>query len=90
MAATSRRTDARLTRALAIVSKHDAKEDARITRVEQAIVQINHFTESVEKLDLPAWKSEVSADLRWLKLILGATGLAAIGQLAVTLLRGPQ
>ena len=62
--------------------------DLRLKQVETAVIQINHFTESMEKLDLPAWKSEVSADLRWLKWFLGGTSLAALGQLVVSLIRG--
>ena len=78
-----------------ILSVHDkwerdqvAKDEARFDRVEAALIQINHFTEGIERLDLPAWKADISADVRWLKWFLGGTSLAALGQLVVSLIRG--
>ncbi len=49
----------------------------RVEVVERAIIQINHFTEEVTKLDLVAWKSAVQTDLKWLKILLAIeVGLA--------------
>lgn len=49
----------------------------RVEEVEKAIIQINHFTEEVAKLDLVAWKSAVQTDLKWLKILLAIeVGLA--------------
>ena len=55
------------------------QEGERIAALERAIIQINHFTESIEGLGLIAWKAEVSSDLRWLKyLVGGGTSAGAI------------
>lgn len=51
---------------------------ARLEQVERAIIQINHLTEALEKLDLVAWKADISADVRWLKYFMGAGALAAV------------
>lgn len=66
-----------------LLAEHDVWEKAqqeaiekRLTGVEAAVVQINHFTEAVEKLDLGAWKAEIGADVRWLKYLVGV-GAAA-------------
>ena len=75
----------------------DARQDAsevrqawsedRISKVESAIVQINHATEV-----LVEWKAEVSADLRWLKYLVGigaAAGLfSALAEVAKVLKGG--
>ncbi len=51
--------------------------DERLEAVEKAIVQINHFTEEIAKLNLTAWKSAVQTDLKWLKILLAIeVGLA--------------
>jgi hypothetical protein len=34
------------------------------------------------------WQAEVKADLRWLKLLIGATAVAGFGQIVVTLVTG--
>ena len=45
--------------------------DRRLNRIEEAIVKVNHASETFIE-----WKGEVSADLRWLKILVG-TGAAA-------------
>ena len=50
----------------------------RIERLEDAIIQFNHFTEHVEKLDLAAWKADISADVRWLKYLVGVGAAAGV------------
>ena len=60
----------------------------RVGRVESAVVQINHFTEALEKLDLPRWIGNVDGQLMWIRALVGATALAALGQLVVALIRG--
>jgi hypothetical protein len=56
-------------------------DEERIARCEEAIIQINHFTEGVEALNLPDWKLSVQlwqADMKaqfkalnfWLKLMV--------------------
>ena len=64
----------------------------RIARLEQAFIQLNHFTEHIEKLELETWKAEVSADLRWLKYLVGigaAAGLfSALAEVAKALRGG--
>ena len=64
----------------------------RIARLERAIIQFNHFTEHIEKLGLETWKAEVSADLRWLKYLVGigaAAGLfSALAEIAKVLRGG--
>ena len=52
--------------------------DERLKRVEDALVQINHTSEQ-----LLEWKGEVSADLRWLKYLVGV-GAAAGGFTAIS------
>ena len=59
------------------------KLDDRLDRMEQAVITLNHAS---EKFGL--WQAEVSADLRWLKLLIGATAVAAFGQLVVMLITG--
>ena len=53
------------------VEAEQQSQNKRITKIEQAIIQINHFTEIIEGLDLGTWKADVNADLRWLKWVLG-------------------
>jgi len=63
------------------------KEDKeRLTDLENAIIQINHFTEAIETLDLPSWKAEVSNDIKWIKYLMGATVVAGIARLVLGLL----
>ena len=47
--------------------------DERLKRVEDALVQINHTSEQVLE-----WKGEVSADLRWLKYLVGVGAAAGV------------
>ena len=47
--------------------------DERLKRVEDALVQINHTSEQ-----LLEWKGEVSADLRWLKYLVGVGAAAGV------------
>ena len=51
---------------------------ARLEQVERAIIKINHLTDVLEKLDLVAWKADISADVRWLKYFMGAGAVAAM------------
>ena len=60
----------------------------RVAQVERAVIQLNHFTESVEALKLAEWKAEVSADLRWVKWLMGGSVVAGLGQLILTAIRG--
>ena len=60
----------------------------RVAQVEKAVIQLNHFTESVEELKLAEWKAEVSTDLRWVKLLMGGSVIAGLGQLILTAIRG--
>lgn len=60
---------------------------ARIEQVERAIIQINHFTESLEKLDLVSWKADISADVRWLKYLLGAGVLTGAVQVVLQIVK---
>lgn len=66
--------------------------EGRLIRLEQAIIQINHFTENIEKLELHSWKSEINADLKWIKLLLAAGVLAgafsALAQVITALTKG--
>jgi len=69
---------------------HDAWEkseqaslDARLARMEKAVVTLNHASEA-----LLIWQAEVRADLRWLKLLIGATAVAGFGQIIVNLVTG--
>ena len=60
----------------------------RIERLEAAIIQINHFTEHVEKLDLASWKADISADVRWLKYLVGAGVLTGAVQVVLQIVKG--
>ena len=59
----------------------------RIARVENAIIQFNHFTEHIEKLDLGTWKADISADVRWLKYLLGAGVLTGAIQVSLQIVK---
>ena len=48
-----------------------AEIDGRLDRIEEAVQKMNHASEQFVE-----WKGEVSADLRWLKILVG-TGAAA-------------
>ena len=61
----------------------DGAFNKRIDKVEDALIQINHFTESIDKLDLATWKADISADVRWLKYLLGTLVLAVITQIVL-------
>src|SRR3990167_726244 len=50
----------------------NTREEDRIDAIERAIIQINHFTESMERLGLATWQSKINADLGWIKLLLAA------------------
>jgi len=50
-----------------------AKLDERLDRMEQAVITLNHAS---EKFGL--WQAEVSADLRWLKYLVGAGAAAGL------------
>ena len=62
-------------------------QDERIARLEGAIIQFNHFTEHIEKLDLVSWKADISADVRWLKYLLGAGVLTGAVQVVLQIIR---
>jgi len=47
--------------------------DERLDRMEQAIVTLNHASEK-----LLIWQAEVSADLKWLKYLVGAGAAAGL------------
>ena len=47
--------------------------DERLDRIEQAIVTLNHASEK-----LLIWQAEVSADLKWLKYLVGAGAAAGL------------
>lgn len=66
----------------------NAELDDRLQQVERAIIQINHFTERIDALKLETWKSRVNTDIGWIKWLMGATTVAAIGQLVIGLVRG--
>ena len=51
---------------------------ARLKRLEEAAIQINHATE-----DFAEWKGEVSADLKWLKYLVGAGAASGLFTAAV-------
>ena len=54
-------------------TSNKATASERLDRLEEAIIQINHATQ-----EFTEWKGEVSADLRWLKYLVGigaASGL---------------
>ncbi len=59
----------------------------RLEAVEKAVVQINHFTEEIAKLNLAEWKGAVSSDLRWLKYLLGIGALAGVFDVIVSVLK---
>ena len=61
--------------------------DDRLIKVEQAIIQINHFTQSIEKLDLQTWKADVTADMRWLKYLLGTGAAAGLFQVILSIIK---
>lgn len=61
----------------------------RLAQVETAIIQINHFTEAIEKMGLSEWKGNVKGQLKWITILVGATTVAAIGQLVLAALRVP-
>ncbi len=63
--------------------------ERRLEKVEEAIIQINHFTEKMEELDLPGWKLSVQlwqASLKaqfdmlnfWLKLMVAGAWLSPV------------
>jgi hypothetical protein len=53
-----------------------AVQQGKVDALAAAIIQINHFTEEMQKLSLVEWKAEVSSDIKWLKYLIG-TGAAA-------------
>ena len=61
--------------------------DDRLIKVEQAIIQINHFTQGIEKLDLQTWKADVTADMRWLKYLLGTGAAAGLFQVILSIIK---
>jgi len=65
-------------------TKIDIQED-RIDLLEKAIIQLNHFSQIIEKLNLAEWKGNVNGQLTWIKLLIGATAIAAWGQIIISL-----
>ncbi len=68
--------------------------EKRLRKVEDAIVQINHFTEGMQELDLPAWKLSVQlwqASLSakfdvmsfWLKLMVAGAWISPIAAIII-------
>jgi hypothetical protein len=68
--------------------------ERRLERVEEAIEQINHFTEEVEKLDLPAWKLtmqlwqvEITTKFDslsfWLKLMVAGAWISPVAAIVI-------
>lgn len=53
--------------------------EARIRAVEDAIVNINHASTEMAK-----WAGNVDGQLMWIKILVGATAVAAIGQLVIS------
>lgn len=51
----------------------------RIERVETAIIAINHASTEMAK-----WAGNVDGQLTWIRVLVGATAVAAIGQLVVS------
>lgn len=58
----------------------------RLEQMERAILQINHFTEEFEKLNLAEWKGNINGQLIWIKLLMGAAVIAGIGNIIATLI----
>ena len=48
------------------------KSEDRIDAIERAIIQINHFTEGIEKMELITWQAKINTDLGWIKVLLAA------------------
>ena len=61
--------------------------DDRLIKVEQAVIQFNHFTKTIEKLDLASWKADVMADMRWLKYLLGTGAAAGVFQVILSVIK---
>jgi hypothetical protein len=66
----------------------------RLRELELAFIQVNHFTESIEKLDLPAWKISVmlwQASLTakfdtmsfWLKLMVAGAWISPVAAMVI-------
>lgn len=70
------------------VALHLKEQNGRIKAVELALVKVGVLADSLENLKLVEWKTDVGADMRWIKLLMGGTAIAAIGQLVVNLVRG--
>ena len=70
--------------------KSDKRQEAiddRLIKVEQAVIQFNHFTQTIEELDLQAWKADVMADMRWLKYLLGTGAAAGLFQVILSIIK---
>mgnify|MGYP001611171333 FL=1 len=57
----------------------DAWTESRIQKVEDAITVINHASTEMAK-----WAGNVNGQLMWIKILVGATAVAAFGQLVVS------
>lgn len=68
--------------------------ERRLELVEDAIVQINHFTEKMEELDLPAWKlsmqlwqARIGAQFEsmsfWLKLMVAGAWISPVAAMVI-------
>ena len=62
---------------------HDAWTESRIKAVEDAITAINHASTQMAR-----WAGNIDGQLDWIKMLVGATAVAAFGQLVLSLLRG--
>lgn len=69
------------------MAKHNKTHESRIRDVENAIIQLNHFTETIEDLNLAEFKGNVEGQLKWITFFLGATSVAALGKLILDLIQ---
>lgn len=63
-----------------IVNLLESNKD-RVERVETAIVAINHAS-----TEMARWAGNVDGQLGWIKMLVGATAVAAFGQLVVSVI----
>ena len=50
----------------------------RMEQLEKAVIQLNHFSETIEKLDLAQWKGQVTVRLDLLTWFMGLTAAGVI------------
>ena len=50
----------------------------RIDLLERAVIQLNHFSEHIEKLELAEWKGHVSGRLEMMTWFMGITAAGVI------------